>query len=103
CEYFQNPVGIDAPNPKLSWIIHSDKNNVLQTAYQVQVADSPKALERGKRLIWDSGKVSSGQSIHVAYQGPALSARQRLYWRVKVWTNQGGESPWSETNFWEMG
>lgn len=103
CEYFQNPVGIDAPNPKLSWIIDSDKKDVLQTAYHIQAAGSLKALEKGGKLLWDSGKVTSGQSIHVVYQGPPLSSRQRVYWRVKVWTNQGGESPWSEAQYWEMG
>lgn len=103
CEYFQNPVGIDASNPKLSWVIRSDKKNVLQTAYQIQAAGSTKALETGKKLIWDSGKVNSGQSVHITYQGPPLSSRQRVYWRVKVWTNQGGESSWSETGSWEMG
>ena len=56
-----------------------------------------------KSLIWDSGKINSGESILQEYTGPALQSAKRYYWQVKVWDNQSHESLWSETAWWEMG
>ena len=35
CEYKANPLGVEAPSPKLSWQLKSGSRNVLQTAYRV--------------------------------------------------------------------
>jgi alpha-L-rhamnosidase len=88
CEYFVNPIGIDAREPRLSWQIGTPR----QSAYQVVVAD-----------LWDSGKVESEQSIHIEYRGPALKSRQRCEWKVRVWDGDGQPSPWSEAATFEMG
>jgi alpha-L-rhamnosidase len=103
CEYHTNPVGIDVQNPRLSWKIVSDKENVFQTAYEIRVADSPSNLNRKNRLIWNSGKVSSDQSVNVEYNGPVLESMQRVYWQVRVWDNQNKATKWSEPAFWETG
>ena len=103
CEYHTNPVGIDVQNPRLSWKIVSDKENVLQTAYEIRIADSPSNLNRKNRLIWDSGKVNSSQSVNVEYQGPELEPMQRVYWQVRIWDNQNKAAKWSEPAYWEMG
>ncbi len=100
-EYFTNPIGIDDDKPRLSWKLNSDQRNTLQTAYQVQVAENSDFSKRG--IIWDTGKISSGKSIQVNYEGPELESRQRYYWRVKVWDNNGNSSSWSDAAFWEMG
>ena len=39
CEYSTNPIGIDVENPRLSWKLISDKQDVLQTAYEIRLAD----------------------------------------------------------------
>ncbi len=103
CEYHTNPVGIDVQNPRLSWKIFSDSEKVLQSVYEIRVADSPANLNRKNRLIWESGKVNSSQSVNVEYQGPALESMQRVYWQVRVWDNQNKATKWSEPAFWEMG
>jgi Alpha-L-rhamnosidase N-terminal domain./Bacterial alpha-L-rhamnosidase. len=100
CEMLTNPTGIDVTQPRLSWQITATQKNVQQTAYQVVVASSPEKLSEGD--LWNSGKVNSGQSIHVVYKGKPLTSRQSCYWKVKVWTNQG-ETAWSETAQWSMG
>src|SRR5262245_27394816 len=92
CEYFVNPLGIDAPRPRLSWQLNDSARGARQTAYQVVAEGS-----------WDSGKVESDQSIHVEYAGPALKSRQRVNWKVRVWGQDGKESPWSEPATFEMG
>ena len=103
CEYKINPVGIETTQPRLSWQIKSPKSDILQTAYHIRVAETEAALKSGKNLIWESGKVSSGESVHIKYAGPALKSAQRVYWQVKVWDNQGKASAWSTSAFWEVG
>ncbi len=96
CEYQPNPAGIDAREPRLSWQLASDQRGAMQSAYQIQVSD-----EQGK--LWDSGKVLSDQSLHIPYRGPALHARQRCSWQVRVWDKYDRPSAWSEAGWWEMG
>jgi len=103
CEYKVDPIGIDASRPRMSWRIETPRRAVLQSAYQILAAGSLNELVGVKSLLWDSGKVQSDQSIHVPYAGPDLSPRQRVYWQVRVWDNQGRVSDWSSPAFWEMG
>jgi alpha-L-rhamnosidase len=101
-EYYSNPVGIDAMNPRFSWKIISKNQNTWQTAWQVQVAAGPDQLAEGT-LIWDTGRTASPTSVHNSYRGPQLESAKRYYWRARVWDNHGNSSPWSEVAFWEMG
>jgi alpha-L-rhamnosidase len=52
--------------------------------------------------VWDTSRVTSDQSIHRPYQGPALIARTRYFWQVRVWDGGGSASEWSEPAWWEM-
>ena len=103
CEYHTNPLGIDVEKPRFSWQISSQEHNVLQTAYEIRVADSPEKLNKQSKLIWTTGKVNSAKSVNVAYGGPGLQSMQRAYWQVRVWDNKGQMSSWSEPAYWEMG
>jgi alpha-L-rhamnosidase len=100
CEYKENPIGIDVKKPRLSWIIASDRKNVMQTAWHIQVSTDDSNFAAP---IWDSGKVCSDNSIHLEYQGPALASSTRYFYRVKVSDNHGDVSEWSEPAFWETG
>ncbi len=102
CEYKTNPIGIEVSKPRLSWQIQSNRENVTQRAYEIRVAESPTSLRKGKKLLWTTKKVLSNQSIQLAYGGPDLTSMQRVYWQVRVWT-QDRPSDWSEVAFWEMG
>jgi hypothetical protein len=47
CEYRVNPLGIDVPQPRLSWVVeatNSDERGQRQTAYQILVASSRENL-----------------------------------------------------------
>ncbi len=103
CEYKVNPIGIGVSQPRLSWKIVSDQRATMQAAYQIRCAGSAAALQAGNDLLWNTGKVESDQSLHVNYGGPALQARQRVYWQVRVWDAQDRVSAWSEPAFWELG
>ena len=102
CELLVNPKGIDVTHPRFSWEIVASGSNVKQVAYQIQVASTREQLQADQADCWNSGKVNTGVSIHVPYQGSALQSRQHCYWRVRVWTNTGA-SEWSEVNEWSMG
>jgi alpha-L-rhamnosidase len=103
CEYEVNPIGIDAVFPRLSWELDNTRRGAMQAAYQVLVARALEELAGDRGTLWESGKVASDQSIHVAYAGSKLSSRQRCFWKVRVWDEQGGASDWSEPARWEMG
>jgi alpha-L-rhamnosidase len=102
CEYRRDPLGIDAPRPRLSWALASEARAVTQSAYRILVARSPLALEADRGDLWDSGKVRSAESLGIAYAGPALRSGQRCFWKVRVWDGQGRPSAWSPTESWEM-
>jgi alpha-L-rhamnosidase len=102
-EYKTNPVGIDVLKPRLSWEMKSPVRNVMQAAYQVRAALDREDLSAGSDLIWNPGKIPSGQSVHVEYDGPPLRSGQRIYWQVRIWDDLGGISGWSAPSYWEMG
>ncbi|MBI5832131.1 MAG: glycoside hydrolase family 78 protein [Armatimonadetes bacterium] len=102
-EYEARPLGIGPRVPRLSWSAAGDRRGERQSAYQVTAAASETALGAGRDLLWDSGKVASDQSQFVDYGGPALTSRQRVWWRVRVWDERDAASPWSESAWFETG
>lgn len=103
CEYQTDPLGIDVASPRLSWIVSSPKRGVNQTTYQILVASSPQQLAAGHGDLWDSGKVGTDQTINIEYAGKALVSRQKCYWKVRSWSNDGKVSKWSKPSVWTMG
>src|SRR6187399_975027 len=102
CEMLTNPLGIDIKEPRFSWQLSSDQRNVQQTGYQIIVSSSKEKLQKGDGDVWNSGKINSSQSIHVAYAGSELQRKTQYFWKVRVVTNKG-ESAWSEPAYWSMG
>ncbi|MFI5131473.1 MAG: family 78 glycoside hydrolase catalytic domain [Chitinophagales bacterium] len=103
CEYRQNPLGVDATKPRLSWELNSSQRNILQTAYRVLVADDPSLLEKNIGNIWDSKKKISKTSIQVEYNGKPLESVKKYFWKIMVWDNKGNVSAWSTEAYWQMG
>jgi alpha-L-rhamnosidase len=101
-EYLSDPVGIDTRAPRLSWEIRGSRRGVTQSGYRIRVAATVEAL-RGGRTLWDSGRVTSGDSTFVPYGGAALASGRRYHWQVRVWDDTGQASPWSAPAYWEMG
>ncbi|MFI1398759.1 alpha-L-rhamnosidase [Streptomyces sp. NPDC020681] len=100
-EYVQHPLGLDVPRPRLSWPLASDQEGQAQSAYQVRVATARDRLNAPD--VWDSGKVTSPESVLVPYAGPALKSRTRYHWQVRAWDTSDRVSEWSEPSWWETG
>ena len=103
CESRNNPVGVDATNPQLSWILSSGQRGEKQTAYQILVASSFEELRGDTGDLWDSGKVLSDETTQIAYHGKPLASHQGCFWKIKAWDQNGKPSKWSEPASWSMG
>jgi alpha-L-rhamnosidase len=96
------PLGLDDATPHFSWVLSDKRLGAVQTAYQIQIATRPELLATTPD-VWDSGRVTSGQSVGVAYAGPKLAATTRYYWRVQAWDRDGEAYAASEASWWETG
>ena len=103
CEYLANPLGLDAANPRLSWILTSSERGERQTAYQVLVASTADRLDHDQGDLWNTGKADSEESAQIAYAGKPLVSRQDCWWKVRVWDRAGQPSAWSSVARWQMG
>lgn len=106
CEYARNPLGLDSLQPRLAWKLEAPDpalRNQKQTAYRVLVASTAQALGEERGDLWDSGQVTSEQSIQVPYQGRPLRSAQQVFWKVQVWDQTGQPSGWSRPATWTMG
>lgn len=105
-EYRHNPLGIDTPAPRLSWEFAERPGaprDRRQSAYRIIVASDPARLAEGRGDLWDSGEVASGETVHIAYRGKELAARQICFWTVRIRDEAGNWSAWSEPARWTMG
>jgi alpha-L-rhamnosidase len=105
CEYRVNPLGIDNTTPRLSWKLvgnHQERGQ-KQTAFQILVASSLDLLNTNTGDVWDSGKITSNQSVNNAYQGNTLKSAQQYFWKVKIWDKEGNVSNWSDYANFSMG
>jgi alpha-L-rhamnosidase len=102
-EYCENPIGVEAVQPRLSWVLDSDDRGQVQTAYQILVADSESKLKSNQGTMWDSGKISSDQTLEVLYCGKPLESGRRYFWKVNVWDRDNRCSGHSKASFFEMG
>ncbi|NLX14753.1 MAG: family 78 glycoside hydrolase catalytic domain [Phycisphaerales bacterium] len=103
CEYLVNPLGIDNPSPRLSWLVNSSQRGQFQSAYQILVATSLEKLEQDVGDLWNTDKVPGDRTTQIEYQGLPLTSRTECYWKVRVWDRQDTPSRWSDASRWTMG
>jgi len=106
CEYLIDPVGIDVTAPRLSWLLEASDPHLRgqrQEAYRIMVASSRGKLEDGRADLWDTGRVESNRTIHVAYAGRPLRSGQECWWQVRVWDEDGRTADWSMPGRWSVG
>ena len=67
------------------------------------MARSEEDLESEENLLWDSGRVESGRSLGIEYEGEALRSGSRCVWKVRVWDGEDVPSSYGGPAFFEMG
>lgn len=102
CEYEANPLGLHEPRPRLSWRMACEGCPPPQSAYQILAAHSPEDLHKDRGTLWDSGRVRSARSHAVVYGGPPLRSREAVFWKVRVWDEDGKATAYSTVASFEM-
>lgn len=97
------PLGVDVQRPRFSWVSRSTGHGVTQTGYRIIVSSSQERADAKVGDVWDSGEVATDASFEVTYEGLALEAGTRYFWRVQVATTAGPESAWSKPTWFETG
>jgi alpha-L-rhamnosidase len=103
CEYVENPIGVHARRPVLSWRAESGGGSVKQRFYQITAASSPERLRAGEYDLWNSGKVADDKFYGIPFGGPPLASAQRVWWQVRIWDEADKPSELSDIAFFEMG
>jgi len=79
-------------NSGFSWILESDRTDVLQDRYHIQVSSKPDF----SKTVWDTGETKNDRSVFVPSTGLHLPTCETVYWRVRIIDNHGDDSGWSE-------
>lgn len=92
CNGLAEPLGIRGAELRFSWKLRSQIRDTLQVGYRIRLMEE-------NQLVWNSGNVTSPQSVHVPYTGPALHSRGQYHWSVTVWTGDGQLAVSPEASF----
>lgn len=95
-DYNKMPLGIDNPAPGFSWEVGDESRGAIQSAYRILVSSSPDLLNQEEGDIWDSGKIDSGNTIQIKYEGKPLKSSTRYYWAVKTWNAEDEATEFSK-------
>ncbi|MCA8961722.1 MAG: family 78 glycoside hydrolase catalytic domain [Planctomycetes bacterium] len=90
-----DPVIAPHAAPILSWVVEGSGFDRAQSAYRIIASTSRAEVERGRGDLWDTGRVQTGDSLHVVYEGRPARAARRVHWRVKLWDEHDREGEWS--------
>lgn len=104
CEFLNNPRGVEHKQPYLSWEIDAPgKRNISQASYRIFVIESDEIPSDSAQPLWDSGKITKGNSVNVKYEGMPLETAKKYFWRVQIEDNNGNKSQLSEWASFETG
>ncbi len=103
CEYLSDPLGVDVPHPRFSWLIASQRRGVAQSAYRILVASDRERLRRNEGDLWDTGRRPSADAVNISYHGGDLHSRTSYYWKVRIWDERGRGSAWSDVASFHTG
>ena len=98
CEYLTNPLGVDQPAPRLTWLLNDNRHGAIQTAYQLIVGTDSTAVANGQGNSWNSQKVDSDQ-MRIRYAGEQLLPFTKYYWRVSCWDQNQVMTPSAIASF----
>src|SRR4051812_30615057 len=96
CEHRDDIPSVDDPAPRFTWALKSAEPADRQTAYRVLVAERVEHLAAECGTLWDSGRVTSAETVGIPYAGRLLPPLSECAWSVQVWDATGSASGWSE-------
>lgn len=67
-DHLEAPLGIDNPNPRLSWRMEDNRPGAKQLSYRIWVDKDSMNVVNGKAEMWDTGNIQSDDML-VAYAG----------------------------------
>ena len=87
------PIGLDEKKPAFSWLLTAEEGeqNLMQSACRIVV-------HTGEDTVWDSGKMETGVSTGIGYEGEALQPCTKYEVKAEVWDNHGGKAE-AESSF----
>lgn len=88
CDHLVCPLGIDHPQPRLSWRMADSRTGARQTAYRLIVGTDSLEVTQGKGEEWDTRRQQSDRRL-ITYSGRSLRPFTRYFWRVEVWDKDG--------------
>lgn len=80
-DHLENPLGIDNPQPRLSWRMEDGRHGAVQTSWRVVVDEDSLNVAQGHGRMWDSGRQPSRDRL-VTYAGRELRPFTKYYWKV---------------------
>ena len=91
---------IQTHTPKFDWQLTSELTSdgttpihgLTQTAYRLRILQH-------NTTHFDSGRVSSAQSIQLGYTGPPFDSDTSYHWQLMYWSSTGAVSEWAEGVF----
>jgi alpha-L-rhamnosidase len=95
CEHLDDPVGVDTPAPRLSWLVESADRGERPAAFQVLVASSLSSLDLDQGDLWDTGRTDAADRPVVEYAGRPLPSCARIFWKARWWGRAGHAGGWS--------
>lgn len=103
CELLRKPAAavITDSSPEFGWVF--PQSGIRQSAYRILVASSPNMLKENSADLWDSKKINNNNSINISYLGEKLKDNSTYWWQVKVWSESGLESNYSQAQQFNTG
>jgi len=88
-EHLREALGVGTTHPQLSWIIETDVKGWVQSGYEIE------EYRTDSKLMDQTGRIESDQSVLIPWPFSQLSSRERVSVRVRVWGKDGTVSGWS--------
>ncbi|MBN9062012.1 MAG: hypothetical protein BGP06_14515 [Rhizobiales bacterium 65-9] len=96
CEHLFSPQGLNTRQPRFTWGLRAKGRDRRQTAYRIVAGLDRAQVARGEGDLWDTGKMSSSDTLLIPYAGAPLKSGQSVHWAVQAWDENGEASPLSE-------
>jgi alpha-L-rhamnosidase len=90
CQLAAGLLGVGAEPIRLSWNVGAIEGGLRQLAYELQCSTTPGFDE----ILATTGEVRDAAQIGITDPGPALSSRERRFFRARIETDEGW-SDWS--------